>query len=88
MERDSAAEISHIRIKARNILQSLKALGSPIEYWDHIIVFHIVSKLTENLQKKWEEVVAILEHLTVPPSYAAIDKFLEVARLSAVKLEN
>ena len=58
MNNGSAHELNRVRSGTKNILQASKALGSPVESWDHFTVFLTVSKLSPHIQRKWEEQVA------------------------------
>ena len=88
MENMTAKEIFRIKNSTKNILRSLKLLGSPVDHWDDIIVFLIVGKLSSKIQRRWEEQVAKSERPTIPHPYATLDSFLEGERLAAVQLES
>ena len=86
MAAESASEVSRLHNSTRNILQALQVLGSPIQYWDHWIVFLTVGRLSPLCQRKWEETVAHSDNPQEPPTFASLEKFLQAERLSLLQL--
>ncbi|CAB0029097.1 unnamed protein product, partial [Trichogramma brassicae] len=85
---NSASELMRVLNGTRNILQALKALGSPVQHWDHFTVFLTRSKITLQCQAKWEDSVKQKEHSTAPSSFDDLCKFLEAERSTLSLLES
>ncbi|CAB0027825.1 unnamed protein product [Trichogramma brassicae] len=64
MANDSATELMRVLNGVRNLLQALKALGSPIDQWDHFTVFLTRSKISPKCQSKWEDSLMCLPTIT------------------------
>ncbi|CAB0041047.1 unnamed protein product [Trichogramma brassicae] len=69
MANESAAELMRVLNGVRNLLQALKALGSPVDHWDHLTVFLTRSKITQKCQSKWEDNVKQAGGPTVPDTF-------------------
>ncbi|CAB0043530.1 unnamed protein product [Trichogramma brassicae] len=80
MTNDSAGELMRVLNGVRNLLQALKALGSPVQHWDHFTVFLTRSKITQQCRVKWEDSVNQLRDPTVPDTFEDLCKFLEAER--------
>ena len=52
MSDHTTSEHSRVLNHMINVLHALKALGSPIEYWDHMTVFLLSKKVTPRCQSK------------------------------------
>ncbi|CAB0037519.1 unnamed protein product [Trichogramma brassicae] len=85
---NSASELMRELNGTRNILQALKALGSPVDHWDHFTVFLTRSKIRLQCQAKWEDSVKQKEHSTTPSSFDELCKFLEAERSTLSLLES
>ena len=72
----------------KNLLQALKALGSPIKYWDHMTVFLLSNKIAPRSQSKWEDLLTISRDPTVPASFQELCKFLESERKALSLMES
>ncbi|CAB0030674.1 unnamed protein product [Trichogramma brassicae] len=69
MANESAAELMRVLNGVRNLLQALKALGSPVDHWDHFTIFLTRSKITQKCQSKWEDNVKQAGGPTVPDTF-------------------
>ncbi|CAB0032774.1 unnamed protein product [Trichogramma brassicae] len=85
---NSASELMRVLNGTRNILQALKALGSPVEHWITSRFFLTRSKITLQCQAKWEDSVKQKEHSTTPSSFNELCKFLEAERSTLSLLES
>ncbi|CAB0038272.1 unnamed protein product [Trichogramma brassicae] len=83
MANDSATELMRVLNGVRNLLQALKALGSPIDQWDHFTVFLTRSKISPKCQSKWEDSVKQSGDPTEPDTFRDLCKFLEAERKAA-----
>ena len=54
MVKNSAVEIKRILSGINTPLAALKALDRPVQYWDDILVFHILSLLDIKTREQWE----------------------------------
>lgn len=63
-------------------LRQLKAIGSPVEYWDHMIIHHILSRIAPRTTTAWET----SHDLTEMPSLEMTLKFLERRARSIVNV--
>ncbi|CAB0041320.1 unnamed protein product [Trichogramma brassicae] len=88
MANESAAELMRVLNGVRNLLQALKALGSPVDHWDHLTVFLTRSKITQKCQSKWEDNVKQAGGPTVPDTFENLCKFLEAERNALSLLES
>ncbi|CAB0039804.1 unnamed protein product [Trichogramma brassicae] len=88
MANDSAVELMRVLNGVRNLLQALKALGSPVQHWDHFTVFLTRSKITQQCRVKWEDSVNQLRDPTVPDTFEDLCKFLEAERNALSLLES
>ncbi|CAB0033517.1 unnamed protein product [Trichogramma brassicae] len=88
MTNDSAGELMRVLNGVRNSLQALKALGSPVQHWDHFTVFLTRSKITQQCRVKWEDSVNQLRDPTVPDTFEDLCKFLEAERNALSLLES
>uniref|UniRef100_A0ABD2WT72 Uncharacterized protein n=1 Tax=Trichogramma kaykai TaxID=54128 RepID=A0ABD2WT72_9HYME len=77
---DSVVELMLVLNGVRNLLKALKALGSPVQRWDHFTVFLTRSKITQQCRVKWEDSVNQFRDRTVPDTFDDLCKFLEAKR--------
>uniref|UniRef100_A0ABD2WYW1 Integrase catalytic domain-containing protein n=1 Tax=Trichogramma kaykai TaxID=54128 RepID=A0ABD2WYW1_9HYME len=88
MTNDSATELMRVLNGVRNLLQALRALGSPIDQWDHFTVFLMRSKISPKCQSKWEDSVKQSGEPTEPDTFRNLCKFLEAERNALSLLES
>uniref|UniRef100_A0ABD2X276 Peptidase aspartic putative domain-containing protein n=1 Tax=Trichogramma kaykai TaxID=54128 RepID=A0ABD2X276_9HYME len=88
MTNESASELMRVLNGVRNLLQALKALGSPTEHWEHFTVFLTRSKITQKCQAKWEDSVKRADDPTRPDEFENLCKFLEAERNALSLLES
>ncbi|XP_076291065.1 uncharacterized protein LOC143214212 [Lasioglossum baleicum] len=68
-----ASELRSLRDKAHKTLQALRNLERPVDTWDDMIVYLLVSRLDRSSRKAWE---LKLGESTEYPTYADLDKFI------------
>ncbi|XP_076291883.1 uncharacterized protein LOC143214555 [Lasioglossum baleicum] len=68
-----ASELRSLRDKAHKTLQALRNLERPVDTWDDMIVYLLVSRLDRSSRKAWE---LKLGESTDYPTYAELDKFI------------
>uniref|UniRef100_A0ABD2XDY7 Integrase catalytic domain-containing protein n=1 Tax=Trichogramma kaykai TaxID=54128 RepID=A0ABD2XDY7_9HYME len=88
MANETATELMRVLNGVRNLLQALKALGSPVDHWDHFTVFLTRSKITQKCQSKWEDNVKQVGNSVEPDTFADLCKFLEAERNALSLLES
>ncbi|XP_074115214.1 uncharacterized protein LOC141537907 [Cotesia typhae] len=77
----AAKEVNNVINTTSEVLNALKALGSPVDYWDHLIVHYITQKLDPQTREDWE---ITLGAATDFPTYDRIKSFL-LARARALE---
>ncbi|XP_046629052.1 uncharacterized protein LOC124309434 [Neodiprion virginianus] len=80
---ESAVDLKQLLNDTKDALGALKSLGSPIEYWDHILVYMTARKLDSESLKAWEINIGAQ---TDPASFDDLEQFLfsRVRALEAV----
>ncbi|XP_046615350.1 uncharacterized protein LOC124302827 [Neodiprion virginianus] len=80
---ESAVDLKQLLNDTKDALGALKSLGSPIEYWDHILVYMTARKLDFESLKAWEINIGAQ---TDPASFDDLEQFLfsRVRALEAV----
>ncbi|XP_044597582.1 uncharacterized protein LOC123274157 [Cotesia glomerata] len=77
----AAKEVNNVINTTSEVLNALRALGSPVDHWDHIIVHYITQKLDPQTREDWE---ITLGAATDFPPYDRIKSFL-LARARALE---
>ncbi|XP_046431027.1 uncharacterized protein LOC124184894 [Neodiprion fabricii] len=70
---ESAVDLKQLLNDTKDALGALKSLGSPIEYWDHILVYMKARKLDSKSLKAWEINIGAQ---TDPASFDDLEQFL------------
>ena len=88
MANNTSAELMRVHNTMRNMLQALRALGSPVDSWDHLTVNILYSKLTLKLQTKWEDMHAQAADPTIHPTFADLSKYLDAEKNTLYLIES
>lgn len=79
------SELTSLRDKADKTLQALKNLERPVDTWDDIIVYLLVSRLDRSSRKAWE---LHLGDSTDYPTYGQLDNFFATRIRALGALQN
>ena len=81
VQRKSARELETLKSTVAEVVESLEALGGPVQHWDYFLVYLVCKRLDPESHEAWE---LQLGGATEPPKYSDLDTFLE-ARIRALE---
>ena len=70
----SSRELEHLRTSVAGVVESLRTLGAEVDKWDFFLVYFVCRRLDPETHEAWE---IFLGASTEPPTYSALDTFLE-----------
>lgn len=73
LQREKVSELRKLYDRFLSVVRSLRDLGQPVDYWDTIIVYLLVSKCDNRSRRDWKS-IKILGEL---PTKKEINKFLK-----------
>lgn len=70
LKKETHGQIRHLLDSLSKHLQSLRALGEPVEHWDTVIIYIICNKLDETTAREWEHAKGNMDNVTLEDLYA------------------
>lgn len=55
LDRESYEGLRAVVDTTNRVLRQLRVSGSPVEHWDHIIVYHLISRMPPRTLQSWEQ---------------------------------